>query len=66
MPIANDEVTQDVKNFVTDLNLSAITDEFVHGTFFTNFVLEGVNKFVLMFHTVAGGVFRVKAKIQLN
>jgi hypothetical protein len=45
-------MTKDILNFLTNLGLGIITDELVHGSPFSDVILEGVDKFAISFHAV--------------
>ena len=51
LPIFDEEAKQDVMNFVADLHLGTVADEFGGGTSKGSDVLQGVDELFLCFHT---------------
>lgn len=48
-------------DFGSDKFFTAVTDELVHSTVLTNFILEGVDELRIIFEKVAGGEFGTSA-----
>jgi hypothetical protein len=52
LPAANKKGTEDVDNLVADLDLCSVTDEFGHGSSFSDVVLESADELLVCFHSV--------------
>ena len=52
MPNRDDKSMKDVLDFVANLNLSTITDQFSHGSPITDVILKGVDELLVGFNSI--------------
>ena len=52
LPVVNSVVTKEVEDLVGDFGLSAVANEFVHGSAAAKVVLQGADEFAVRFHGV--------------
>jgi hypothetical protein len=52
LPALDAKSTKDIKNLVTNKNLSAIADKFVRGTALDDVIFQGIDKLLVCFNTI--------------